>query len=61
MVVGDGNTVTNTRAIFFLAPNSSDPLPDCLTGNKDMILDGFRRNPPIMKTHGGCLTIQDID
>ena len=47
MVVGDN------RNIFFLAPNTSDPLPSCLDGTKNPIISGNQaRNPAMMKTPG---------
>ena len=49
MVVGD------TRNIFFLAPNVSDPLPSCLDGTKNPMISGQPRNPAMMKTPGEYL------
>ena len=54
MVVGDG------KGVQFLAPNSSDPLPACLTGTKNRVTpNGARRNPSMMKTHGGYFSTPD--
>ena len=49
MVVGD------YRGISFLAPNVSDPLPSCLDGTKNPVIDRPIRNPSMMKTPGAYL------